>query len=208
METKERIQKKAQELFRRYGVKSVTMDEIATQLGVSKKTIYQYFSDKDELVLEVANTVIHSTEQGCNNNCIESADAIEELFYAMEFGQQMFQQINPAMLFDLEKYHPHAYKNFLKYKNDYMLKVIEKNLQRGIKEELYRPEINVDIISRYRLETMLMPLQQEVFPSNKYKVQEVHYAIMEHFLFGIASEKGYKLILKYKKRNKTKVNEK
>ncbi len=207
MEIKERIQKKAQELFRRYGVKSVTMDEIASQLGVSKKTIYQYFSDKDELVLEVANSVISYTQTCCNDHSIHSENAIEELFYAMKFGQQMFQEISPAMLFDLEKHHPQAHRNFLKYKNDYMLKVIEKNLLRGIEEGLYRPELNVNVISRFRLETMFLPLDPSAYPPGKYKAQDVHISIIEHFLFGIASPKGYKLILNYQKRYKTQANE-
>ena len=208
MEIKERIQKKAQELFRRYGVRSVTMDEIASHLGVSKKTIYQYFSDKDELVIEVADSIIKYAEQCCDSHCVHAENAIAELFQAMQFGQQMFQEINPAMLFDLEKYHPQAYKNFLQYKHQYMLKIIERNLLRGIREELYRDDINVDIITRFRLETMLLPLQSEIFPPAKYKVHDVHTILMEHFLFGIASQKGYKLIEKYRKRNKSKVNEK
>lgn len=202
MEIKERIQQQAEELFRRYGVKSVTMDEIASHLGVSKKTIYQYYSDKDELVLAVATHLIKYAEKCCDEHCTHAANAIEELFRAMEFGGEMFRTMNPSMLFDLRKYHPAAFKRFLVYKHEYMLKIFEKNIKRGIEEELYRPEIKGDIISRFRLETFLLPLDQEVFLSTRFNPVEVHREIMTHFLFGVVSLKGYKMILKYQQRNK------
>jgi TetR/AcrR family transcriptional regulator, cholesterol catabolism regulator len=208
MEMKERIQHKAQELFRRYGIKSVTMDEIATQLGVSKKTIYQFYSDKDELVLAVANFLIKFTEHNCSEHCSHAENAIEEIFQAMDFGQRILEEINPAMLFDLEKYHPEAFKNFQKHKNGFMKKMLDSNLQRGIREELFRPEINIDVLTKFRLETMLMVLDQDIFPQNRYKFDEVHRELMEHFLYGIASQKGIKLIQKYKQRYKSAVNEK
>ena len=205
---KERIQTKAQELFRRYGVKSVTMDEIASQLGVSKKTIYQFFSDKDELVLAVANNLISFAENSCSDHMSSAEDAIQEIFRAMDFGQKILEEINPAMLYDLEKYHPEAFRNFLKYKNSFMKKTLENNLRIGIQEELFREDINIEILTRYRLETMFMVLNQDVFPSNRFKFDEVHRALMEHFLYGIASLKGMKLINKYKERYKKTVNEK
>lgn len=184
------------------------MDEIASQLGVSKKTIYQFYSDKDELVLAVANFLIKFTEHNCSEHCSHAENAIEEIFQAMDFGQRILEEINPAMLFDLEKYHPEAYKNFQKHKNGFMKKTLETNLQRGIREELFRPEINIDVLTRFRLETMLMVLDQDIFPQNRYKFDEVHRELMEHFLYGIASLKGIKLIQKYKQRYKSAVNEK
>jgi hypothetical protein len=76
--------------------------------------------------------------------------------------------------------------------------MIRENLQRGIEEELYRPEINIDIIARFRLEGMMIAFNQDIFPASKFNLAALHTAIIEHFLFGVASLKGYKLILKYK----------
>jgi TetR/AcrR family transcriptional regulator, cholesterol catabolism regulator len=197
MDMKERIQRKADDLFRRYGVKSVTMDEIATQLGVSKKTIYQYFSDKDELVEAVVRKTINFSQVTCEENKINSRDAIHELFQAMDFVQQIFHDMNPAMMYDLEKFHPESYKIFLDHKNKYLYEMIRSNLKRGIAEELYRPDINVDIIAQFRLEGMMIAFNQDVYPASKYNLAELHMTIIEHFLFGVASLKGYKLILKY-----------
>lgn len=197
MDLKERIQQRANDLFRRYGVKSITMDEIAAQLGVSKKTIYQYFSDKDELVDTVTSNVIGYAQQCCEKQKEGSRDAIHEIFQAMDFVREMFTDMNPAMLHDLDRFHPRAYKIFLDHKNKYLYQLIRANLERGIAEELYRPEINIDIISRVRLEGMHMAFNQDIFPSSRYNLAETQKVIIEHFLFGIASLKGHKLILKY-----------
>jgi AcrR family transcriptional regulator len=198
MEIQERIKHKADELFRRYGIRSVTMDEIATQLGMSKKTIYQYFSDKDQLVDAVAVEEISFSQDCCMKDMAASENAIDEIFRVMEFVEVMFRNMNPSMLYDLEKYHPAGYKKFLEYKNKFLFDMIKRNLERGIKEELYRPEINVEIMTRYRLESMMLAFNGEIFNPSKFNLVELQKEIIEHFLYGLATMKGYKLILKYK----------
>ena len=197
MDTKQRIQEKANDLFRRYGIKSITMDEIATQLGVSKKTLYQYFSDKDELVEAIVKNTIKGAQDTCDKNQVNSRDAVHELFEAMELVQEIFSEMNPAMMYDLEKFHPGGYKHFLDHKNKYLYEVIKNNLRRGIREDLYRSNINIEVIARFRLEGMMLAFNQDIFPSSKFNLGELHKALIEHFLFGVASSKGYKLIVKY-----------
>ncbi len=195
---KERIQQKATELFRRYGIRSITMDEIAAQLSVSKKTIYQFFSDKEELVDAVVGEVIHYAQECASKDCRLARNAVEEMFMTMEFIREMYSNMNPALLFDLERSHPNAFRKFLEHKNKYLLKLVRDNLERGIAEELYRPDINVDIIAKLRLETMMLSFNQDLFPAAKYNLPQTQQQIIEHYLFGISSLKGHKLILKYK----------
>jgi AcrR family transcriptional regulator len=198
MEVQERIKQKADELFRRYGIRSVTMDEIAAQLGMSKKTIYQYYADKDQLVDAVAIDEIGFSQESCLKDMEASSNAIEEIFRVMEFVEVMFRNMNPAMLYDLEKYHPSGYRKFLEHKNKFLFEMIKRNLERGIHEELYRPEINVEIMTRYRLESMMLAFNPELFPPSKFNLVTLQQEIIEHFLYGMATLKGYKLILKYK----------
>jgi len=198
MEIQERIRQKADELFRRYGIRSVTMDEIATQLGMSKKTIYQYYTDKDQLVDAVAVDEIQFSQECCVKDAAVSANAIEEIFRVMEFVEVMFRNMNPSMLHDLEKYHPVGYRKFLDHKNKFLYDMVRKNIERGIKEELYRPEIDIEIMSRYRIESMLLGFNTELFPPSKFNLVKLQQEILEHFLYGLATLKGYKLILKYK----------
>lgn len=198
MEIQERIRQKADELFRKYGIRSVTMDEIATQLGMSKKTIYQYYADKDQLVDAVAIDEIHYSQECCLKDAEVSANAIEEIFRVMEFVEVMFRSMNPSMLHDLEKYHPLGYKKFLEHKNKFLFEMIKRNIERGISEELYRPEIDVEIMARFRIESMMLLFKPELFPTSKFNLVKLHQEILEHFLYGLATLKGYKLILKYK----------
>lgn len=202
MEMRDRIKQKTDELFRTYGIKSVTMDEIATRLGVSKKTIYQSFADKDQLVDEVIGDLLIYNQTCCNKDRAKATDAIHEVFLAMEMVQQMFENMNPVILYDIERNHPATFQKFLQHKNKFLFQVIKENIERGKKEELYRPDINTDVIARVRLETMMLPFNQEIFPKNKFNLVDLEQQLIEHFLFGVATMKGHKLILKYQQSKK------
>lgn len=197
-----RIREKARDLFMQFGLRSVSMDDIATGLGMSKKTIYQYYADKDELILAVIQEEIQRTQTTCEQDRGKSLNAIHELFLAMDMVVEMFSSMNPSLLFDMQKYHPRAFLHFQKHKNDYVYGMIRENVVRGIKEELYRPEIHVDIISRYRLETMMLPFHPDFHSKLKFNLGEVEEEFIIHFLFGMASPKGYKLIQKYQQERK------
>jgi TetR/AcrR family transcriptional regulator, cholesterol catabolism regulator len=207
MEVKERIKQKADELFRRYGIKSVTMDEIANQLGVSKKTIYHSFSDKNELVDEVIADMLQFNKECCQSYKADSQNAVHEIFMALDMLQVIFDNMNPSILHDIERNYPLTYKKFKDYKYKFLYDLVKENMVRGIEEELYRPEINIDVLAKIRLETMMLPFDEQLFPKNKFSMVFLHQQLIEFFLFGIASLKGYKLILKYQKerQNKTTV---
>ncbi len=200
MEIKERIKQKADELYRRYGIKSVTMDEIASQLGVSKKTIYQSFSDKDELVDAVIGEILSYNRDCCKSYRTQSENAVHEVFLAMDMIQTMFDNMNPAILHDIERNHPATFKKFREYKYKFLYEVMKENIERGKREGLYRPEVNAEVIAKVRLETVMLPFNEQLFPKNKFSMVPLHHEIIEYFLFGVASLKGYKLILKYKRK--------
>jgi AcrR family transcriptional regulator len=199
MEVKDRIKQKADELYRRYGIKSVTMDEIASQLGVSKKTIYHSFSDKNELVDAVIVDMINFSREYCQSNHKKSLNAIHEVYLAIEMLQVMFDNMNPSILFDIERNYPATFAKFKEYKYNFLFEMVKENIERGKKEKLYRPEVNTDVAAKIRLETMLLPFDEELFPKNKFSLITVQQQLIEYFLFGIASLKGYKLITKYQK---------
>jgi AcrR family transcriptional regulator len=196
-ETSERIHKKAHELFMQYGLRSVSMDDIANNLGMSKKTIYQYYADKDALVDEVVSAVIDSNEDICDFDRKNANDAIHEIFLAMDMVVEMFKTMNPSLLFDMQKYYPKAFQKFLNHKNDYLYNVIKENIIRGIKEELYRPEINVEILARYRVESILIPFNPEFHTKVRSNLLEIQHEVTLNFLYGLISQKGYKLTQKY-----------
>ena len=198
MDVKERILLKSHELFNRYGIRSVSMDDIAAQLGMSKKTLYQYYTDKDELVTAVFSEVMERNRVECSLNRDKAENAIHEVFMAFDMVQEMFANMNVSVLYDMEKYHPACYKKYPEYKNGFMYQMIRTNIERGIKEEVYRNEIDVDIMTRYRIYSIMLSFNTEVFPNNRNNVVYIEQNLLEHFLYGLSTMKGQKLIQKYK----------
>jgi AcrR family transcriptional regulator len=203
MEPKERIIKEARGLFFRVGIRSVTMDDIAAQVGMSKKTLYQHFADKDELVDNLVDGEIglmQNETMECINN---SANAIEEIFISMEMANKHFTKMNPMVLFDLHKFHFNSFQKFMDHKNTFLMSVITDNLKRGLAENLYRTDTKIDIMAKYRLQMLMLPFDMEAYPPMQYNLIDVSNAMIENFLYGLSTEKGYKLIEQYKKERKS-----
>ena len=198
LDTKQRIQKGAHDLVMQYGIRSVSMDDIATNLGISKKTIYHYFKDKDELIEAVVDEVIDINQCACKADIGRSENAVHEIFLVMDMMAEMFKTMNPFILHDMQKYHPTAFSKFMKHKNEFLFNVCSQNLHRGVQEELYRPEMAIDILCRYRVETMFIPFNPEFQQSLKHSLAKIEDEILSHFLYGLVSLKGYKLIIRYK----------
>ncbi len=198
MEPQERIVIKSHELFMRYGIRSVSMDEVANHLGMSKKTIYQFYADKDALVEDVIDIEINRNKSECIGHKQGSENAIHEIFLAMDMVKEMLSHMNPSVIFDLEKFHPSAFKKYSDHKNKFLYTTIRENLELGKKEGLYREEIQTDIMARFRLTSMFIIFNHELFPLGKHSLAHTIEEITDNFIYGIATAKGQKLIQKYK----------
>jgi AcrR family transcriptional regulator len=194
----DRILHKARELMFQTGVKHVTMDDLATQLGISKKTIYQYFKDKDALVSSVVENDLAKHALICNQSMQVADNAVHEIFLLMTVLQELFSSMNPLTLFEIEKYYPLAFEKIKKHKDDFIFSMISANLEKGIAEGLYRKDVDVTILSRYRLETSLIPFNIHVFHPSKFDMLKVNLQIIEHFVYGVATLEGHKLMDAYK----------
>ncbi|HLG38268.1 MAG TPA: TetR/AcrR family transcriptional regulator [Chitinophagaceae bacterium] len=206
MDPKERILLKAEELFMQYGIRSVSMDDIANNLGMSKKTLYQYYADKDELVDAVVDGHISEIQTDCMNCRSEAKNAIHEIFITMERIMDQFSNMNPMVLYDLEKFHFRSFQRFKEHKDKFLAKIIKDNIEWGIKEELYRTDINVDVITKFRLESMMIPFNVALFPPGRYNLASLSEVIIEHFVYGLATIKGHKLIQKYNEQRQKKIS--
>ncbi|MFT3949984.1 MAG: TetR/AcrR family transcriptional regulator [Agriterribacter sp.] len=204
MEIQERIAQKAYDLFLQYGIRSISMDEIAAQLGISKKTIYQFYTDKDALVDSVIDIVIRENEDECSCCQQDSDNPIHEVFVAIDMVQEMLRTMNPTIMYDLQKYHPSAFQKISDHKNKFLYKQIKENVEKGIALQLYRSDINVEIISRYRLATTFMLFSPDLFPLGKHRLDVIMEEISIHFLYGLATPKGVKLIQKYQQQRQNK----
>lgn len=198
MEVKDYIISGADKLFCQYGFKSVTMDDIAKNLGVSKKTIYQNFKDKNELINILIRDRIVNQDLQMHKCFVESENAVEELFLSMQDMDYFLATMNPMLFYDLQKYHPEAWLKFKAFKEEEIGKTILNNLERGKREGFYREEINTEIITRARLDQVdLVFTQTGQYDTNKYSLSSIMVEITRHYLFGICNNEGLKLIQKY-----------
>lgn len=199
--TKEKILKGAEDLFMRYGVRSISMDDIARHLSVSKKTLYQHFADKEELVLLVSKGHLTRNKDEFEAIRSESKNPIEELAKISICLKVNMESMNPSLLFDLQKFHPTAWNEWIDYKSKYLKESVVRNLQEGIKESYFRPEINPEIMAAMRIELVQIGFNNDVFPPSQFKLSEVQEQLFDHFVYGLVTDKGKKLYQKYKELN-------
>lgn len=197
---KDKILNGTEELFMRYGVRSISMDDIARHLSVSKKTLYQHFADKDDLVENVTRQMLEQNFQECERIRKGANNPIEELATISLWMKKSMEEINPTMLFDLQKFHTKAWNIWLDFKNKFIQDEVMRNLTVGIEEGYIRP-VNKEIMSILRVEFVQMGFNQDIFPREKFSLAEVQSQIFDHFVFGLVTEKGRKLYLKYKEHN-------
>jgi AcrR family transcriptional regulator len=173
------------------------MDEIASQLGISKKTIYQFYADKDALVDSAIDIVVSTNISECSTHREESENPVHEILVATDMVQEMLKTMNPTIMYDLQKYHPAAYKKIADHKNEFLYKLIKENLEQGVAAQLYRPELNIEIMSRFRLASVFMMFSPDLYPLGKYNLGAVIEEVTIQFLYGITTAKGQKLVQKY-----------
>ena len=195
---KDKILKGAEDLFMKYGVRSISMDDIARHLSVSKKTLYQHFADKEDIVTMTCQAHLSRNIKEFNKVRDDSQNAIEELANLSVCLKKTMEDINPSLLFDLQKYHPRAWSVWLDHKNKFIRESVVRNLKQGISEGYFRPEINPEIIAAVRLELVQLAFDESVFPREKFRLPDVQMAIFDHFVHGLVTEKGRKLYQKYK----------
>jgi TetR/AcrR family transcriptional regulator, cholesterol catabolism regulator len=181
-------------LFMRNGIKSMTMDDISRGLGMSKKTLYKFFKDKNSLVTECMQYHLDEDKSQMCHITQLNLNAIEELFEIMKCVGEKVQEFHPSLHFDLEKYHPEAWKIFNDYKFNFLCQSVEQNLEKGIKEGLYRENLNTRIIARIHISKIDVVFDPQIFPVSEFQFVEVLMELIRYHLRGIASEKGLKLL--------------
>jgi len=199
METQEKILKAALHLFFKYGIKHVTMDDIARDLGMSKKTIYQFYKEKDDLVNQLCEVEIHAQEKLFDGLSKNAKDPIHEIMLISTTMREMMQGINPIFFLDLQKFYPIAFKRFQKFKEECAYKDIVSNIKKGIEMGVYRADLDVEFTARYRLTQLDLLMFGNYFTYEKVSFTMVSELLLEMFVYGICTVKGHKLINNYKK---------
>jgi TetR/AcrR family transcriptional regulator, cholesterol catabolism regulator len=177
-------------LYYRYGIKSVTMDDVAKHLSISKKTLYEYFTDKEDLVrhivmLEYTNR--HNFFQEIKNR---NLNAIEELFEVYRMINTMFRDYNASMEYDIHKYYPELFSQVRELRRKRMYDTMYNNMNNGKKEGLYRKDLNSKIIARllvFKVENMF---DNDIFTMEELASVKVFNEVFVYHLQGILNENG------------------
>lgn len=197
MEIKEKIIFASIELFMKFGFKSITMDDIAKHLSISKKTIYQFFKDKDDLICTVTEVHLQQEQKEIEEVHKEAKDSIEELFLITKCMRKNLSNINTSVLYDLQKYHKEAWSKFLIFKEAIIGKAVKDILEKGIKEGHFRKDIDVEILARLRQEEVQMGFDERVYPPDQFDFKDVQMQLFDHFIHGITTPKGQELLDQY-----------
>jgi len=198
MSQTERIILGGEELFLKAGIKSVTMDDIAKHLGMSKKTIYQFFKDKNELVIALVQKKLKEDEDQMGDIVSKSGNVIEGMINMMKCSEEIFSRINPIVIHDMQKYHPDAWKQFQNFKSGVIVQTLEELLKKGIEQGYIRPDIDVKVIARMRMIQVEMGFNTTIFPHSEFNVWKVQQQFLEHFNYGVCTLEGYKLLDEYR----------
>jgi AcrR family transcriptional regulator len=190
LDIKNKIIEQAEHLFLQYGFRSVTMEDIAKSLGLSKKTLYQYFEDKDDIVVKATQYHLERELIEFQQLGQQATNAIEEIFNISVCFRKNIHKTNPSVVYDLQKYYPKAWGLFLDYKDRVFKQNIIETIIRGQEEGFFRKEINSDMLAVLRMEQIQMSFDPKIFPSEKYDFKEVQNQFIDHFIQGLLTTTG------------------
>lgn len=188
-------------LFMRYGIKSVTMDDVSRHLGISKKTLYQYVDNKSDLINKAMRQHLEQEKEAVAEIQKKSTDPIQEMLEIARFVAAMLRQVNPATVYDLQKYYSKSWELMRSLHEEYVYGVIRENIQKGIESGIYRDNLHPDIIARFYVGKSTMLVDERLFPSREYNREELFLEFINYHIHGIASQKGLDLLAKHLKEN-------
>ena len=194
LEESVKILQGAASLFMRIGIKSVSMDDIARKIGVSKKTIYKHFSDKKHLVLKVIEADLNRGMLSCNICYSTDENAVQKMIDISKHISHQHRDINPTVIFDLQKYYPSAWAKMNTFQNDFISSVIIQNIEEGQNNALYRKEIEPKIAAAMYVTLIQGMMQQLIQGDNNYDFKTLHLQMVSYHLYGICTEEGRKYL--------------
>jgi AcrR family transcriptional regulator len=196
-----RVLSGAEGLFMRYGIKSVTMDDVARELGVSKKTLYLHVDNKADLIRKIIVAHISAEKAAMAEIVKSSDDAIDEMMKVARYMLRLLRQISPNLIYDLRKYHSDSWTLLESLHKGYMYDLIRGNLERGVSQGLYRADLDPDIIARLYVGKTRVVVDEDIFPLDTYKREHLYAISMEYHIRGVASSRGLERLTSWKEIN-------
>ncbi|HYG17008.1 MAG TPA: TetR/AcrR family transcriptional regulator [Bacteroidia bacterium] len=190
MQTLFKILEGSEHLFQRYGIKSITMDDVARELGMSKKTLYQYVTDKNDLVEKTLEFHLQRSRHACEMMIEEMDNPIDSMLGIGNFFSQHMRDTSPALMYDLRKYHQSAWQKLDEYRENCIIKQIAKNIEKGIADGYYRSDINIEIVPRLYVAMVDAVLERRNFNRDTPRFEDLVNELYSLYLHGIVTPKG------------------
>lgn len=198
MEILDRILNAATELFRQYGFKTITMDDISRRAGISKKTLYQQFANKEEVVEATMAHFHRHTYEACAGLMAAADNAVAGLAQCSLLLDEMCCKMNPIAVLELRRFYPLVFAQVERQFLEETMQLIRQNIEQGMAEGIYREGLNASLLAQYRIAAMRLMNDSEAMLGQKYSPRELNDSIGEHFIYGLLSHKGEKIYLKHK----------
>lgn len=192
----QKILSRVHDLYIKYGIKSITMDDVARELSISKKTLYQFVTDKDDLVGKFVDNEINQRKDGICTCFKPGCNAIEDLFEISLFMNKLMKDYSPATEYDLKKYYPHHFEKIVTTREEGIFNYILLNLKKGKVEGLYRDEINEDIIAKLYLSRFESSRFNDLFSAEDFSSLKLFMELLTYHIRGIATKKGIAVLEK------------
>ena len=186
---------RAKNLFTKCGIKSITMEDIAKGLGISKKTLYENIDSKASLIEQMIQHHIKDEKKSIAKIKSQSGNAVEEMILITRYVIQMLQQVSPSLIFEIKKYYWESWKKLEKLNNEHIYQVIQQNLKLGIEQGFYRSDLSIEIISRHYVTLASTVTDMELFPSHQYSMDRIFRETILYHLRGITTPAGWDLCL-------------
>lgn len=193
-EKRQEIVEKVRTLYHKYGIRSVTMDDVVREMGISKKTLYQYFTDKTALVQAVVDCDSQMNHIDHDEATLGASNAVEKMMGFYHFQMKMIVNTNPSMIFDLKKYYPEVHGELVASKRKTIYNEMLKNLKQGKAEGLYREEMDEEIISRLNLMRVEAFINSSVFKPEEILNKEFFTEMFTYHMYGIVNKQGRKIL--------------
>jgi AcrR family transcriptional regulator len=191
---RETILQKATEMFLSLGFKSVTMDDIANELGISKKTIYQHFANKTDLVEAATDNLFETIASGIDNIREQDKNSIEEVFIIRSFIMQHLNNETASPFYQLQKFFPKIFSCLRIKQFEKMNGCMIENLKKGIENGIFRPDININFVSRIYFTGLTGIKDSEIFPQDVFEVEKLTKMYLEYHLRAIVTPKGLSIL--------------
>lgn len=189
-------------LFARYGIRSISMDDIARELGISKKTLYQFVSNKADLLDKLFKKFQSDFIESVNRVCSRQMNAIDELLEVSKLVNQEFIKYNPSVVFDLQKYYTEVFNDHIVEEKKYIYKMVMNNLKKGIREGIYRENQDIELVAGLYIQKVESIHEEKLLNQTQFTMERIFEVMFEHHIRGISNPEGIRYFEQRKKQLK------